>query len=109
MAGHGPPSRVRKTGPDGLLRKRRSAFSVMPSPLAGERAARLIRGRRLGLYGDAHHLDLSSSGPAEQEAEVERLVSLRAERVPDWPYPENPDFVVLGDPEGNLFCVLDHD
>lgn len=63
----------------------------------------------LGLYGDANHLDLSTSGPAEQEAEVERLVSLRAERVPDWPYPENPDFVVLGDPEGNLFCVLDHD
>jgi len=59
--------------------------------------------------GDANHLDLSTSGKAEQEAEVERLVSLGAERVTDWPYPENADFVVLRDPEGNLFCVLDHD
>ena len=31
-----------------------------------------------------------------------------AERLPDWPYPEGADFVVLSDPEGNLFCVLDH-
>jgi hypothetical protein len=43
---------------------------------------------------------------ADQAAEVERLVSLGAERV-DWDlYPEDPDFVVLADTEGNRFCVI---
>jgi predicted enzyme related to lactoylglutathione lyase len=50
------------------------------------------------------HLDLYAKDP---EAEVERLVSLGAERV-DWDlYPEDPDFVVLADTEGNRFCVID--
>jgi catechol 2,3-dioxygenase-like lactoylglutathione lyase family enzyme len=53
------------------------------------------------------HLDLHVASAVEQEAEVERLVSLGAERV-DWDgYPEDPDFVVLADPEGNRFCVVD--
>ena len=65
-------------------------------------------GPHLGLYGDATHLDLATSGPEEQRAEIERLEGLGAERVADWPYPEDADFVVLRDPEGNLFCVLDH-
>jgi predicted enzyme related to lactoylglutathione lyase len=52
------------------------------------------------------HLDLYVADAAEQAAEVERLVSLGAERV-DWDlYPEDPDFVVLADPEGNRFCVV---
>jgi hypothetical protein len=34
-------------------------------------------------------------------------VTLGAERV-DWDlYPEDPDFVVLADTEGNRFCVVD--
>jgi len=53
------------------------------------------------------HLDLYAGDSADQAAEVERLVSLGAERV-DWDlYPEDPDFVVLADPEGNRFCVID--
>ena len=47
------------------------------------------------------HLDLYTT---EQEAEVERLVALGAKRYP-WRYPPNADYVVLEDPEGNLFCV----
>jgi hypothetical protein len=44
---------------------------------------------------------------AEQAAEAERLVSLGAERV-DWDsYPDDPDFVVLADPDGNRFCIVD--
>ena len=42
---------------------------------------------------------------ADQLAQVERLVSLGARRV-DWDYPEDADFVVLADPDGNLFCVI---
>jgi hypothetical protein len=43
----------------------------------------------------------------DQEAEAERLVQLGATRV-DWDgYPDDPDFIVLADPDGNLFCVVD--
>ena len=53
------------------------------------------------------HLDLHVASLAEQEAEAERLVGLGAVRV-DWPdYPDDPDFVVLADPDGNRFCIVD--
>jgi catechol 2,3-dioxygenase-like lactoylglutathione lyase family enzyme len=53
------------------------------------------------------HLDLYAGDAADQAAEVERLVALGARRV-DWDlYPDDADFVVLADPEGNRFCVID--
>lgn len=53
------------------------------------------------------HLDLYVDSASEQAAEVERLLSLGAERV-EWDlYPESPDFIVLADTEGNIFCVVD--
>ena len=53
------------------------------------------------------HLDLHVADAAEQEAETARLVALGAERV-DWDsYPDDPDFVVLADPDGNRFCIVD--
>jgi catechol 2,3-dioxygenase-like lactoylglutathione lyase family enzyme len=53
------------------------------------------------------HLDLHVADAAEQAAEVARLVDLGAERV-DWDsYPDDPDFVVLADPDGNRFCIVD--
>jgi catechol 2,3-dioxygenase-like lactoylglutathione lyase family enzyme len=53
------------------------------------------------------HLDLVVPDAAEQEAQVARLVSLGAQKV-DWDsYPADPDFVVLADPDGNLFCIVD--
>lgn len=53
------------------------------------------------------HLDLYAADAAEQAAEAGRLVSLGAERV-DWDlYPADPDFVVLSDPDGNRFCIVD--
>ncbi|ADD44744.1 VOC family protein [Stackebrandtia nassauensis] len=55
---------------------------------------------------DRTHLDLYAADKREQEAEVERLISLGAKRV-DWDYPDGADFVVLADPDGNLFCVID--
>ena len=54
---------------------------------------------------DRMHLDLYADGEEEQQQEVDRLVSLGAERV-DWTYPDDADFVVLADTEGNLFCVV---
>ena len=53
------------------------------------------------------HLDLLVDTTAEQQAEVERLVGLGARRLPWDLYPPDPDFVVLGDPDGNAFCVVD--
>jgi catechol 2,3-dioxygenase-like lactoylglutathione lyase family enzyme len=52
------------------------------------------------------HLDLYTR---QQDLHVERLVALGAERVEDWPYPPNADFIVLRDPDGNEFCVIDHE
>jgi catechol 2,3-dioxygenase-like lactoylglutathione lyase family enzyme len=53
------------------------------------------------------HFDLHVTGTAEQEAEAARLVSLGASRV-DWDsYPDDPDFIVLADPDGTLFCIVD--
>ena len=53
------------------------------------------------------HLDLVVDDAVEQASEVERLLSLGAERVAWDLYPDDPDFVVLADPEGNRFCVVD--
>jgi catechol 2,3-dioxygenase-like lactoylglutathione lyase family enzyme len=53
------------------------------------------------------HLDLVVDSPAEQAAEVDRLVGLGAARVEWDSYPEDPDFIVLADPDGNRFCVVD--
>ena len=48
------------------------------------------------------HLDLYTT---RQRDEVERLVGLGAARYP-WRYPPNADYVVLEDPDRNLFCVV---
>jgi catechol 2,3-dioxygenase-like lactoylglutathione lyase family enzyme len=50
------------------------------------------------------HLDLYTS---DQAGQVDRLVGLGASKVPDWPYSRDADFVVLRDPDGNEFCVID--
>jgi Glyoxalase-like domain len=48
------------------------------------------------------HLDLYTTHQAE---EVERLVGIGARRYP-WRYHQGADYVVLEDPDGNLFCVI---
>lgn len=48
------------------------------------------------------HLDLYSDN---QEAEVERLEILGAVRL-NWHYDPGDDFVVMADPDGNEFCVI---
>ncbi len=50
-----------------------------------------------------HHLDLYAY---DHIAEVERLLSLGARRVVDWRYPDDADYIVLSDPDGNYFCVI---
>jgi catechol 2,3-dioxygenase-like lactoylglutathione lyase family enzyme len=49
-----------------------------------------------------HHMDLFTD---DQAGEVERLLSLGATRV-NWKYEDGADYVVLADPDGNTFCVV---
>ncbi|MEU1485775.1 VOC family protein [Streptomyces sp. NPDC005752] len=72
-------------------------------------------GRALGLLRSTSpvephprlHLDLFTDSAEEQRTEVRRLVGLGAREV-DWDlYPPAPDFVVLADPDDNVFCVVD--
>ncbi|GAA3577093.1 VOC family protein [Amycolatopsis ultiminotia] len=53
------------------------------------------------------HLDLLVDTSAEQHTEIERLVRLGAQHLEWDSYPPEPDFVVLADPDGNRFCVVD--
>jgi len=52
------------------------------------------------------HLDLYAGDADDQAAEVARLIGLGATRV-DWArYDAEADYVVLADPDGNRFCVI---
>lgn len=51
------------------------------------------------------HLDLYTD---DQIGDVARLESLGARRLP-WDYPPETDFVVMADPDGNEFCVIQTD
>jgi catechol 2,3-dioxygenase-like lactoylglutathione lyase family enzyme len=53
------------------------------------------------------HFDLHVADVSEQEVEAARLVSLGARRVEWDSYPDDPDFIVLEDPDGNRFCIVD--
>jgi predicted enzyme related to lactoylglutathione lyase len=50
------------------------------------------------------HLDLYAE---DQAAEVERLIGLGATEVHWDKRPPDADYVILADPEGNRFCVID--
>ena len=50
------------------------------------------------------HLDLYAD---DQAAEVERLKGLGATEVHWDKRPPDADYVILADPEGNRFCVID--
>jgi catechol 2,3-dioxygenase-like lactoylglutathione lyase family enzyme len=55
-------------------------------------------------YPPRMHLDLYAD---DQQAEIERLVALGARHIKWDRYPPDADYVVLEDPEGNRFCVVD--
>lgn len=48
------------------------------------------------------HLDLYAD---DAQSEADRLLTLGASRYP-WRYPAAADYIVLADPDGNLFCVV---
>lgn len=90
--------RVREAEPD-------AEFTMLVHPDPGRLPVSLQRADAPPREPVRVHLDLYTS---EQERHVERLVALGATWVDDWPYPPDADFVVLRDPDGNEFCVVDH-
>ena len=50
------------------------------------------------------HLDLYTE---DQAGEVQRLLDLGATRVEWSKLPADADYVIMADPEGNRFCVID--
>ncbi|HSM02622.1 MAG TPA: VOC family protein [Acidimicrobiia bacterium] len=50
------------------------------------------------------HLDLYAQ---DQKAEVDRLIGLGATEIHWDKRPPDADYVILADPEGNRFCVVD--
>jgi len=52
------------------------------------------------------HIDLAPPRDGDQDAEVERLISLGATRADVGQEDAKVTWVVLADPEGNEFCVL---
>ena len=50
------------------------------------------------------HLDLYAE---DQAAEVQRLLDLGATQIHWGKQPADADYVILADPEGNRFCVVD--
>ena len=49
-----------------------------------------------------HHMDLFTH---DQAGEVKRLLKLGATRV-NWEYEPGADYVVLADPDGSTFCIV---
>ncbi len=54
--------------------------------------------------GPRIHLDLNSEHPA---GDIERLLGLGATHPNEPNRPADADYVILADPEGNRFCVVD--
>jgi hypothetical protein len=77
-------------------------FAVLRDPHGGHVnvSLQLVPERRVGK--NRLHLDLYTREP---DAEVQRLLLLGATRAPRIPEPDD-DFVLLQDPEGNVFCVV---
>jgi len=87
------------------------ALDLKPGPITEGGRFRVLGGERVNLSlqvadtpvsaRDQMHLDLYTD---DQAAEVGRLIGLGACHVRDNHDPDD-DYVVLADPEGNLFCV----
>jgi catechol 2,3-dioxygenase-like lactoylglutathione lyase family enzyme len=85
-----------------VVRSADPTFAVLTDPRRRWSNVSLQRTSEPKVGHNRLHLDLYSD---DREGEVARLEGLGATRVP-WTYPESPDFVVLADPDGNEFCVI---
>jgi catechol 2,3-dioxygenase-like lactoylglutathione lyase family enzyme len=80
------------------------AILVSPSGVGSQIA--LMRSETAPQPHPRVHLDLYASN---RDVEIARLLELGAKEVAWDSYPDSPDFVVLEDPDGNRFCVIERD
>jgi predicted enzyme related to lactoylglutathione lyase len=66
---------------------------------------RVLAGAQPKTVQNRMHVDLTSASPEQQQETVERALALGGRHVDVGQRPEE-DHVVLGDPEGNEFCVI---
>ena len=84
-------------------------WATVLSPPAGTNGALIALQRSESPLQDHPrlHFDLHVADAAEQKAEAARLIELGAQPVEWDSYPDDADFVVLADPDGNRFCIVD--
>ncbi|MFD4987943.1 VOC family protein [Streptomyces sp. NPDC058374] len=97
---------------DAMTRFWSAALALAPSSADPGDDFRVLRGDRVNLSlqrsrtpvtaRDQMHLDLYTD---DQEGEVARLTALGARRVEHVTDDPEDDYVILADPEQNLFCV----
>ncbi|MFC0624513.1 VOC family protein [Kribbella deserti] len=80
-------------------------FARLVDPDGAKPAVLLQQAKEIPSEPAPVHIDLYTS---ERDRQVERLLELGASKPADWPYPDNHDFIVLLDPDGNEFCVIQH-
>lgn len=78
-------------------------WAVLCDPAGGHVNVSLQKVPETATEKNRLHFDLYAD---DQQREVERLLGIGASRHPRDTRPED-DFIVLADPEGNLFCVID--
>ncbi|GAA1121566.1 VOC family protein [Kribbella jejuensis] len=78
-------------------------FAKLEDPAGTGPAVLLQRAEAIPAAPTPVHLDLYTS---DRDTHIDRLVKLGATRAEDWSYPEEHEFVVLRDTEGNEFCVI---
>lgn len=87
---------------DYKLRREPDADFAILIPTAGEGIQLSLNAAVTSPKPKRHHIDLFTQ---DQEKEVARLLKLGATRV-EWRYEPGADYVVLADPDGNTFCVV---
>jgi catechol 2,3-dioxygenase-like lactoylglutathione lyase family enzyme len=88
---------VRRAGDD-------DGFALLHAPDGGGPNLSLDRVKAADRVPPRIHLDLYAD---DQAAEVERLKALGATEVHWAKRPADADYLILADPEGNRFCVID--
>ena len=79
-----------------------ATFAVLTDPKRGWSNASLQRSDEPKQGRNRVHLDLYTS---DRDGEVARLEAFGARRLP-WEYEEGHDHIVMADPDGNEFCVV---
>ena len=90
---------------DYVMREPSAADFVILAPRTGvgpNISLDLVRSERI--LPPRIHLDLYAD---DQDAEVRRLRALGARVVPWAGRPDDADYIIMEDPEGNRFCVVD--